>query len=110
MPGVTLVSSVNWQAACVRRYIRTQPQARTLWRRTRHGQKLAESRADDIVRETRLTVRRIPGTEIFRRILEVADDAADEDSAFVAELLSGEASCLALPAPLLGTPRDSRLA
>ena len=72
--------------------------------------KLAESRADDIVRETRLTVRRIPGTEIFRRILEVADDAADEDSAFVAELLSGEASCLALPAPLLGTPRDSRLA
>src|SRR6516225_10066956 len=39
--------------------------------------KLAGSRADDIVKETRLTVRRIPGTEIFRRILEVADDAVD---------------------------------
>jgi hypothetical protein len=65
--------------------------------------KLAESRADDIVRETRVTVRRIPGTEIFRRILEVADDAADdlEDSAFLADLLSGEASCLELPTPLL---------
>jgi hypothetical protein len=46
--------------------------------------KLAETRADEIVKETRLTVRRIPGTEVFRRILEVADDAADdlEDSAF----------------------------
>jgi len=66
--------------------------------------KRAESRADDIVRETRLTVRRIPGTEIFRRILEVADDAADdlEESAFLAGLLLGEASCLELPTPLLG--------
>jgi uncharacterized protein Yka (UPF0111/DUF47 family) len=66
--------------------------------------KLAESRADEIVKETRLTVRRIPGTEVFRRILEVADDAADdlEDSAFLAGLFSGRASCLELPAPLLG--------
>ena len=66
--------------------------------------KLAESRADDIVKETRLTVRRIPGTEIFRRILEVADDAVDdlEDSAFLAGLLSARTPCLELPAPLLG--------
>jgi uncharacterized protein Yka (UPF0111/DUF47 family) len=66
--------------------------------------KLAESRADEIVKETRLTVRRIPGTEVFRRILEVADDAADdlEDSAFLAGLLSARAACLKLPAPLLG--------
>jgi len=66
--------------------------------------KLAESRADDIVKETRLTVRRIPGTEIFRRILEVADDAVDdlEDSAFLAGLLSARAADLEMPAPLLG--------
>jgi uncharacterized protein Yka (UPF0111/DUF47 family) len=65
--------------------------------------KLAESRADDIVRQTRLTVRRIPGTEVFCRILEVADDAADdlEDSVFLAELLSARAACLELPASLL---------
>ncbi len=65
--------------------------------------KLEESRADEIVKETRLTVRRIPGTEIFCRILEVADDAADdlEDSAFLAGLLSARATCLELPAPLL---------
>jgi len=65
--------------------------------------KLAETHADDIVKETRLTVRRIPGTEIFCRILEVADDAADdlEDSAFLAGLLSGRATRLEPPAPLL---------
>jgi uncharacterized protein Yka (UPF0111/DUF47 family) len=66
--------------------------------------KLAETRADEIVKETRLTVRRIPGTEVFRRILEVADDAADdlEDSAFLAGLLSTRATCTELPAPLIG--------
>jgi uncharacterized protein Yka (UPF0111/DUF47 family) len=66
--------------------------------------KQAESRADDIVEETRLTVRRIPGTEVFRRILEVADDAVDdlEDSAFLAGLLSCHATPLDLPAPPLG--------
>jgi uncharacterized protein Yka (UPF0111/DUF47 family) len=65
--------------------------------------KLAETRADEIVRETRVTARRIPGTEIFRQILEVADDAADEleDSAFLAGLFSGSASRVELPAPLL---------
>jgi uncharacterized protein Yka (UPF0111/DUF47 family) len=65
--------------------------------------KQAESRADEIVKETRLTVRRIPGTEIFRRILEVADDAADdlEDAAFLAGLLSGGTTRLEPPAPLL---------
>ena len=53
--------------------------------------KQAESRADDIVKETRLTVRRNPGTEVFSRILEVADDAVDdlEDSAFLAGLSFG---------------------
>src|SRR5271165_4250796 len=65
--------------------------------------KLAETHADDIVKETRLTVRRIPGTEIFCRILEVADDAADdlEDSAFLAGLFSGRATRLEPPTPLL---------
>jgi uncharacterized protein Yka (UPF0111/DUF47 family) len=65
--------------------------------------KLAETRADEIVKETRLTVRRIPGTEIFCRILEVADDAADdlEDSAFLAGLLSGRATRLEAPVALL---------
>jgi uncharacterized protein Yka (UPF0111/DUF47 family) len=66
--------------------------------------KQAESRADEIVKETRLTVRRIPGTEVFRHILEVADDAVDdlEDSAFLAGLLSCHATPLDLPVPLLG--------
>lgn len=65
--------------------------------------KLAESRADEIVKETRLTVRRISGTEVFRRILEVADDAADdlEDAAFQAGLLSGLATRLEPPEALL---------
>jgi len=65
--------------------------------------KLAESRADEIVRETRVTARRIPGVDVFRRILEVADDAADEleDSAFLAGLLAECGSHGALPAPLL---------
>src|ERR1700741_1948818 len=51
--------------------------------------KKTESRADEIVKETRRTVRRIPGTEVFRRILEVADDAVDdlEEPAFLAGLL-----------------------
>ena len=63
--------------------------------------KLAESRADEIVKETRVTVRRIPGTEVFRKLLEVADDAADdlEDSAFLAGLLSGQAMHTKLPPP-----------
>jgi uncharacterized protein Yka (UPF0111/DUF47 family) len=65
--------------------------------------KLAESCADEIVKTTRLIVRRIPGTEVFRRILEVADDAADEleDAAFLAGLLSSQAICLEAPAALL---------
>ena len=65
--------------------------------------KLAETSADEIVKETRVTVRRIPGTEIFCRILEVADNAADdlEDSAFLAGLLSVRATQVELPAPLL---------
>jgi uncharacterized protein Yka (UPF0111/DUF47 family) len=65
--------------------------------------KLAESRADDIVRDIRRTVRRVPGTDIFCRILEIADDAADdlEDTAFLAGLLSGFGDSAELPAPLL---------
>ncbi len=64
--------------------------------------KLAETRADEIVRQTRLTVRRIPGTDVFSQILQVADDAAGdlEESAFLAGLLSGCAGP-ALPEPLL---------
>jgi uncharacterized protein Yka (UPF0111/DUF47 family) len=52
--------------------------------------KEAESRADEIVRVMRSTVRRIAGTEIFRRLVEIADDAADdlEDAAFLSGLLA----------------------
>jgi uncharacterized protein Yka (UPF0111/DUF47 family) len=65
--------------------------------------KLAESRADEIVREMRVTARRIPGMETFCRILEVADDAADdlEESAFLAGLLARCDAHAELPAPLL---------
>jgi uncharacterized protein Yka (UPF0111/DUF47 family) len=62
-----------------------------------------ESRADDIVKELRSTVRRISGTEIFCRIVETADDAADEleDAAFSTRLLFDSAPPAELPEPLL---------
>ncbi len=55
------------------------------------------------VRQTRLTVRRIPGTDVFSQILQVADDAADdpEEAAFLAGLLSGCPGPALLPDPLL---------
>jgi uncharacterized protein Yka (UPF0111/DUF47 family) len=64
--------------------------------------KQLESRADDIVRHIRATVQRIGGSEILRRIVEIADDAADEleDAAFLAALnVDGVAA--AVPAPLV---------
>lgn len=65
--------------------------------------KLLESRADDVVKELRSTVRRISGTEIFRSIGETADDAADhlEDAAFLTGLLFESAPPAELPEPLL---------
>ncbi|HUH85943.1 MAG TPA: DUF47 family protein, partial [Stellaceae bacterium] len=65
--------------------------------------KQAETRADDLVKELRSTVRRIAGTEVFCRIVETADDAADhlEDAAFLARLLVESASPEAFPEPLL---------
>jgi uncharacterized protein Yka (UPF0111/DUF47 family) len=62
-----------------------------------------ESRADDIVNELRATVRRIAGTEIFRRVVETADDAADhlEDAAFLTRLLFDTVPPETLPDPLL---------
>ncbi len=62
-----------------------------------------ESRADDVVKELRSTVRRISGTEIFCGIVETADDAADhlEDAAFLAGLLFESAPPAELPEPLL---------
>jgi uncharacterized protein Yka (UPF0111/DUF47 family) len=62
-----------------------------------------ESRADEVVKELRSTVRRIAGTEIFCRIVETADDAADhlEDAAFLAKLLAECAPPAELPEPLL---------
>ncbi|HXZ01525.1 MAG TPA: DUF47 family protein [Stellaceae bacterium] len=65
--------------------------------------KLWESRADDVVKEMRSTVRRISGTEVFCRIVETADDAADdlEDATFLANLLFESAPPAALPEPLL---------
>jgi uncharacterized protein Yka (UPF0111/DUF47 family) len=65
--------------------------------------KLWESRADDVVKEMRSTVRRISGTEIFCRIVETADDAADnlEDATFLTTLLFDNMSPAELPEPLL---------
>ncbi|MGO8919485.1 MAG: DUF47 family protein [Stellaceae bacterium] len=65
--------------------------------------KLWESRADDVVKEMRSTVRRISGTEIFCRIVETADDAADnlEDATFLTRLLFDSVPPAALPEPLL---------
>jgi len=67
-----------------------------------HAKQL-ESQADDIVRTIRSTVQHIAGTEIFRRIVEIADDAADalEDAAFLAALaVDGEVTAQ-VPAPLV---------
>jgi uncharacterized protein Yka (UPF0111/DUF47 family) len=65
--------------------------------------KLWESRADDIVKEMRATVHRISGTEVFCRIVETADDAADnlEDGMFLARLLFDGKPPAELPEPLL---------
>jgi uncharacterized protein Yka (UPF0111/DUF47 family) len=65
--------------------------------------KLWESRADVVVRDMRSTVRRIAGTEIFCRIVEAADDAADglEDATFLTRLLFESAPPRELPEPLL---------
>jgi uncharacterized protein Yka (UPF0111/DUF47 family) len=62
-----------------------------------------ESKADEIVRTIRTTVQRITGTEIFRRIVEIADDAADEleDAAFFAALTSEAQNGSQVPAPLV---------
>jgi uncharacterized protein Yka (UPF0111/DUF47 family) len=62
-----------------------------------------ESRADDIVRAIRSTVQRIAGTEIFRRIVEIADDAADEleEAAFLAAVPIDGGLNAPLPAPLV---------
>jgi uncharacterized protein Yka (UPF0111/DUF47 family) len=62
-----------------------------------------ESRADAVVQEMRSTVRRIAGTEIFCRIVEAADDAADhlEDATFLTRLLFDSAPPRELPEPLL---------
>ena len=62
-----------------------------------------ESRADNLVKELRSTVRRISGTEFFRGLAETADDAADhlEDAAFLAGLLFKSAPLDDVPEPLL---------
>ena len=62
-----------------------------------------ESQADEIVRTIRTTVQRIAGTEILRRIVEIADDAADalEDAAFLAAIaVEGEVTA-PVPEPLV---------
>lgn len=64
--------------------------------------KRLESRADDIVRTTRQTVKRVAGVDLFLRLLVVADDAADalEDAAYLAGLLARIATGWTLPAAL----------
>ena len=62
--------------------------------------KRLESEADEIVRLTRSMVHRIAGTDIFRRIVEIADDAADalEEAAFLAAVkIDGAAAALQPP-------------
>ena len=78
------------------------PDAERLHRNATRAKEL-ESRADEIVKATRATVRRIAGTAIFCQTLEVADDAADalEDAAFIAGLLADIAPTGELPPPLL---------
>ena len=65
--------------------------------------KRLESQADDIVRTIRSTVQHIAGTEIFRRIVEIADNAADalEDAAFLAALTVDGGVTAQIPAPLV---------
>ena len=65
--------------------------------------KQLESQADDIVRTIRSTVQHIAGTEIFRRIVEIADDAADalEDAASLAALTVDGCVTTEIPAPLV---------
>jgi uncharacterized protein Yka (UPF0111/DUF47 family) len=65
--------------------------------------KKCETRADEVVKEVRATVRRISGTDIFGEIIETADDAADEleDAAFLTKLLYESAPPDDLPEPLL---------
>jgi uncharacterized protein Yka (UPF0111/DUF47 family) len=68
-----------------------------------HAWERFHRRADDVVKELRSTVRRISGTEIYCRIVETADDAADqlEDAAFLTSLLFDSAPPAELPEPLL---------
>ena len=65
--------------------------------------KRLESKADEIVRTTRQTVRRISGTEMFGRLVQIADDAADalEEAAFLGGLLA-RAGGAKPPEPLIG--------
>jgi len=65
--------------------------------------KQLESQADDIVRAIRSTVQHIAGTEIFRRIVEIADDAADalEDATFLAALTVDSEVTAQVPAALV---------
>jgi uncharacterized protein Yka (UPF0111/DUF47 family) len=61
-----------------------------------------ESEADEIVRGVRSTVQRIGSGEIFQRIVEIADDAADEleDAAFLGSVQVGGDDPQQGPAPL----------
>ncbi|MGE5270038.1 MAG: hypothetical protein ACM3JG_10255 [Thiohalocapsa sp.] len=64
--------------------------------------KRLETEADDILRTVRATSRRIAGTGIFCRIVEIADDAADslEEAAFLAAVRIDGGSNAPLPRPL----------
>ena len=65
--------------------------------------KTLETRGDEIVKETRETVRRVAGTEIYRRTLEIADDAADalEEASYLAGLRTSLRTAETLPQSLL---------
>ncbi|HML10818.1 MAG TPA: DUF47 family protein [Stellaceae bacterium] len=61
-----------------------------------------ESSADEIVRKVRSTVQRIGGGQIFQRMVEIADDAADEleDAAFLGGIKVGNEDRPPATAPL----------
>lgn len=77
--------------------------AREALARNAEHAKALESQADDIVRSIRSTAQRITGTDIFRRIVEIADDAADEieEAAFLAAVAVEGGTAAPLPAPLV---------
>ena len=67
------------------------------------GAKALESQADELVRTIRSIAQRIAGTDVFRRMVEISDDAADalEDAAFLAGIATANEGGRPIPAALV---------